>query len=162
MRINDIVIRTVFFLLLMGFWLLLSGRHTVFVTSLGVASAILVVVLLSRMHIIDKHLPSLKSFFRWLGYSIWLSGRIVVSCVKVAFKVLHPRLAIAPGFIRVPMTQKHDFTKMIHANSITLTPGTVSTGLDEASIEVHALDCRDQTGAQAELDRRVSHIEGES
>lgn len=159
MRIGDFVIRAVFFVLLMGFWLLLSSWHTAFIIGLGVVSAILVIALLARMDIIDKRLPAAKSFFRWVGYSIWLSWQVVASCVKVALTVLHPKLPVAPGFIRAPMTQKHDFTRMIHANSITLTPGTISTGFNETSIEVHALDCRHQTQAQAELDRRVSHIE---
>ncbi len=155
------MIKALFFILLLGFWLLLSNRPQTYLVILGTSSAILVIALLARMDILDRRLPSLQSFLRWLRYSMWLLFRVVSSSTRVALTVLRPKLSIAPGFIRVPMSQKKDFTRMIHANSITLTPGTVSTEFNEGYIEVHALDHRGQQQVQAELDRRVTHIEGE-
>ena len=157
---RDGIIKAVFFVLLFGFWLLLSDRPQMPIVGLGVAGAVLVVALLARMDIIDRHLPSPKALLRWLRYSMWLLLRITSSCMRVALTILRPKLSIAPGFIRVPMTQTKDFTRMIHANSITLTPGTVSTELSDDSIEVHALDHRGQRQALAELDRRVTRLEG--
>ena len=157
---HDGVIKAVFFMLLFGFWLLLSSQPQMPFVVLGAVNAVLVIMLLARMNIIDKRLFSLRSSLRWLRYSMWLVPYVAGSCLRVALAVLRPKLSIAPGFIRVPMTQTKDFTRMIHANSITLTPGTVSTELNDDSIEVHALDHRGQRQAQAELDRRVTYIEG--
>ena len=80
----------------------------------------------------------------------------------MARRILHPRLPIAPRVIRVESSQKTHLGQVIYANSITLTPGTVSVETDEGTIDVHALtretaeDVRSGT-----MDRRVTDIEGE-
>ena len=153
--------RAAFLLLLLVLWLALSSQHTALITTLGVIGAGLVVWLGSRMEILGARLHTPGFYLRLPRYMIWLSGRVVASCVRVAFIVLHPRLLISPGFIRVPMTQKRDLGKLVHANSITLTPGTLSTRVEEDHIEVHMLRC-DTGDEHADLDRRVTRLERES
>ncbi len=155
------LVRVIFFALLLGVWLLVSDQHTGFIIGLGGVSAVLVVWLGSRMEIIGTGLHSPGFYLRLPKYAIWLLGQIIVACVRVAVTVLRPGLPIAPGFIRVPMTQKKDLGKLVHANSITLTPGTVSTRLEDNYIEVHVLNCGGNAAAQASLDRKVSELEGE-
>ncbi len=153
--------RVIFFALLLALWLLLSGRHTPLITMLGVASAAAVVWLGSRMEILGTKLHTFGFYLRLPWYAIWLLGRVAVACVRVTVTVLRPNLRIAPGFIRVPMTQKNDLGKLVHANSITLTPGTVSARVEEDHIEVHALDrTRAAAAEHAALDRKVSRLEG--
>ena len=72
---NDLAVKVLFFILLPGFWLLLSSEQQVFIWAPGVVSAVLVVALLARMDIIDKRSPLLGSFFRRSEYPPWLRGR---------------------------------------------------------------------------------------
>ena len=152
--------RATFVVLLLILWLLLSSRYTLFATALGAVSAGVVVWLSSRMGLLGAGLHTPGFYLRLAGYAPWLLWRITVSCVRVTFTVLRPGLRIAPGFIRVPMTQKGDLGKLVHANSITLTPGTVSAGVEDDHIEVHTLDRRGGRAEQEDLDRRVTRLEG--
>ncbi len=154
--------RVIFFGLLLALWLLLSEQRTTLAMGLGVVSAVLVVWLGARMQILGAGLHTLGFYLRLPRYALWLLGHIAVACVKVAVTVLRPSLPISPGFIRVPMTQKKDLGKLVHANSITLTPGTVSTRLEDDYIEVHALNRGRDDGGQARLDRKVAQLEGEN
>lgn len=80
--------------------------------------------------------------------------------IDVARRILNPKLPIAPMMIRVKASQKGDLARVIFANSITLTPGTVSVDMQGDEIAVHALTPEaaefDETG---EMDRRVSRLE---
>ena len=153
------LLRVIFFALLLTLWLLLSSQHIGFVIALGVASAALVVWLGSRMGILGTGLHTFSFYLRLPWYAAWLLWNITVSCVRVAVTILRPSLPITPGFIRVPMSQKKDLGKLVHANSITLTPGTVSTRLEADYIEVHALNRERGAKGQAQLDRKVTRLE---
>ena len=154
-------LRVIFFALLLIFWLMLSSQHVALIITLGVASAALVVWLGSSMGILGADLHTLSFYMRLPWYALWLAWNMAVSCVRVAVTILHPSLPITPGFIRVPMSQKKDLGKLVHANSITLTPGTASTRIEDDYIEVHALKREDNDAAQTQLDRRVTRLEGE-
>ncbi len=155
------VVRATLFVLLFALWLLLSGQHTPFVTMLGATSAMLVIWLGSRMRIFGAGFHTPGFYLRLPRYTVWLLGHVVVSCVRVAVTVLRPSLPISPGFTRVPMTQKNDLAKLVHANSITLTPGTLSTQVEDDCIEVHTLGLGEDAAAHARLDRKVSRLEGQ-
>jgi multicomponent Na+:H+ antiporter subunit E len=97
------------------------------------------------------------------GYWAWLVWQIMASAVDVSRRVISPRLPIDPVLERLPTSQKTDVGRAIYANSITLTPGTVSTDLRDDMVQVHALT----SGAmerlrQGEMDARVTSLEGES
>ena len=153
--------RVIFFALLFGFWLLLSSQHTVWMITLGVVSAALVFWLSSRMKISGTQVHTVGVYLRLPRYSVWLLRRIIVSNITVAWVMLQPKLLISPEFIRVPMTQKKDLGKLVHANSITLTPGTVSTDIGDDYIEVHRLIKQDDD-EQVEFDRRATWLEGKN
>ena len=97
---------------------------------------------------------------RYLG---WLTLEVIRSNLDVSRRVLSPRLPISPTLVWVPASQKTELGRVIFANSITLTPGTVSIDVQENEIEVHALS---REGAEAllegEMDRRVRAMEWES
>ena len=98
---------------------------------------------------------------RPLGYAGWLAVEIVKSNIDVASRILNPGLPIQPQVIRVRSTQKTDLGRVIFANSITLTPGTVSMEIRGDEIIVHALstDAAD-FDASGEMNRRVTALEG--
>ncbi len=146
---------------LYSLWLLLSGHFEPLLLTLGAFSCLLVVLIALRMEVIDHESHPLHLTPRLPLYWIWLLWEIVKSNLAVARLILAPRLSISPTVVRVTATQKSDLGRVIFANSITLTPGTVSMSLDDDQIEVHALTngMADQleTGA---MDRRVTRLEG--
>ena len=95
-----------------------------------------------------------------LFYAPWLIWQIVKANVDVARRILDPRLPIRPHVIRIRAGQKTDLGRVIYANSITLTPGTVTIDLEGRDLRVHALTDEAAEGlATGEMDRRVSSTE---
>lgn len=149
------------FLVLAGIWLLLSAIFDPLLLSLGVLSSVFVVWIVHRMDIVD-HEGHPIHLNLWRLFHFWgiLIGKIVQSNLEVIKLALHPRLPITPTLTRVTATQETALGKVIFANSITLTPGTVSLGVNESSIDVHCLcgEYGDDLG-NGELDRQVSRLE---
>ena len=144
-------------------WLIWSGHFTPFLIGLGLASVILVVLLVRRMGLIDGESVPIGLGLRPLLYLPWLLLQIVKANFQVARIVLNPRLPIRPQLLRVPTEQSSDLGRVIYANSITLTPGTVSIDLDGGGITVHALDDAGADGVrEGEMGRRVCRLESRS
>lgn len=144
-------------------WLLLSGHYVPLLLSLGVASCAFIVWLMHRMDAIDHESFPLHLSARGMAYWPWLLWEIVKSNVTVARIIIDPKLPISPTLVTVRATQKTDVGKVIYANSITLTPGTISVHMEGDEITVHALT-RDgaESFADPEMDRRVTKLEGMS
>ena len=142
-------------------WLALSGYFKLLLVSFGIVSCLLVTWLGARMDRIDgEHHFGLVRPLATLRYIGWLTLEVIKSNLDVARRILSPRLSISPTVIRVPSSQKTELGRVIFANSITLTPGTVSIDVQEGEIEVHALS---KEGAdallQGEMNRRVTAVE---
>ena len=96
-------------------------------------------------------------------YLPWLLWEIVKSNIDVAKIILNPKLPMRPHIIRVASSQKSDVGMATFANSITLTPGTITLAIREGEIIVHALADEFADGLQnGEMDRRVTAFEGEA
>lgn len=140
-------------------WLLLSGYFDALLLILGLISCAFVVWIAKRQDVVDHegHPIHLRPV-RWILYSIWLIGEIVKSNIDVAKRVWNPKLPISPTIVKVP-ADSDELRQVIYANSITLTPGTVSIDLTDATITVHALT---REGAAAletgEMGRRVHDV----
>lgn len=150
-------------LVLFGVWLLWSGHFEPLLLSFGVASCALVVIIVRKMKIVDRESAPVELTLRTLLYLPWLLWEIVKANIDVARRILDPRLPISPRIIKVKAGQRHDIARVIYANSITLTPGTVSIDTEGDEITVHALT---EDAARAvesgEMDRRVTRLEGSS
>lgn len=148
-------------LVLFALWLFLSGVFEPLLIVLGAVSAVIVVVLAHRMDVIDREGHPVHLTWRALLFWPWLASEIVKANMDVSRRVLDPRLPITPTLVRVKASQKTDLGQVIYANSITLTPGTVSVDLQDDYILVHALTREGaQTLAEGEMDRRVGSVEG--
>ncbi len=144
-------------------WLLLSGHFEPLLLSLGVASCLFVAFIAHRMDVADREGHPVHLTWRSLTYWPWLAWEIVKSNIEVARLILDPRLPIDARCITVETSQKSDLGRVAYANSITLTPGTVSIFVRPDSIEVHALTPALAEGLESgEMDRRVTAMEGES
>jgi multicomponent Na+:H+ antiporter subunit E len=141
-------------------WLVLSGHYTRMVISFGIASVVLVVWLASRMRLIDEEGQTVQLGWRILPYYLYLLSEIGKANIDVIRRILTPGLPISPTVVELRTTQKSDLGRVLYANSITLTPGTVSLDVWQNGIRVHALS---QEGARAlaagDMDRRVTAAE---
>lgn len=146
---------------LLAFWLVLSGHYTILTVAAGVLSAIAVARLAARMGVLDREGHPVLLALRATTYWPWLAVEIAKSTWDVTRIVLHPRLPISPTMINVHASQKTSVGLVTYANSITLTPGTISARVTGNSILVHALT-RDGAASLAAggMDRRVARIEG--
>ncbi|MEK6593505.1 MAG: Na+/H+ antiporter subunit E, partial [Pseudomonadota bacterium] len=114
------------FLVLYGFWLLLSGYFTAFLMSTGAVVAVGVVLLTRRMDLVDHEGHPIHLGWRILTYWPWLVIEIVKSAWDVSRIIVNPRLPISPTLVRAATSQKTVVGVVTYANSITLTPGTIS------------------------------------
>ncbi len=147
-----------------GLWLLLSGYFDVpLLLGFGVLSCALVVFVAWRTEVIDPEERPLRLRFNLhiFSYWPWLLWQIVLSNLDVAKRILDPKLPISPTPISLRPTQHSDLGRVIYANSITLTPGTVTTALSGDTLEVHALT-REAADSllEGDMDRRVTRLEG--
>jgi len=142
-------------------WLLLSGHYVPLLLVLGALSVGLCVLIALRMDLIDYEGVPIHLTPSALRYWPWLLVEIVKSNIDVAWRVVSPGLDISPTLFETKCSQRSDLGQVVYANSITLTPGTVSADLDSGVIVVHALT---EAGATAvlggEMDRRVTELEG--
>jgi multicomponent Na+:H+ antiporter subunit E len=130
-------------------WLLWSGLYTPLLISLGVASCLLVVWLVRRFESIDHESVPVHLGLPVLTYWAWLLKEIVVSSIQVSKIILSPKLNIQPQVIEVESRALSVVGQVIFGNSITLTPGTMTTSISHTGkVTVHALT---QDGAEGVL-----------
>ena len=149
------------FLLLCGAWVLWSGHLEPKLLGFGLFSCLLVMVIVLRMGIVDEESNPYHLAPRLLVYLPWLFWQIVKSNIDVTRLILHPDRPISPKLIYVRPSQITPIGQTGYANSITLTPGTVTLDVRDGRILVHALT---ESGAydlvQGEMDRRATWLEG--
>lgn len=147
---------------LAALWLLLSGYfHDIQLLSFGAASVILCIFFGRQARVIDEEgapvgmLPHIPRYWLWLAIEI---GKANIAVARQALAVT-PKLS--PKVVRVPMTQRTNAGRATFANSITLTPGTVSIDMTDGEIVVHALteDLAD-IAALADMGEHVTRAEG--
>lgn len=127
-------------IILFVFWLLLSGHFDPLLLGLGIASVGLTMFLIHRMDILDHESFPTQLMASLPGFSSYLLLEIIKSNIDVLKRILSWRSkSISPQFEELPLPQKTDLGRVIYANSITLTPGTVSVELTTDSVMVHAL-----------------------
>lgn len=146
--------------LLIGFWLLNSGHYSNLMLFLGLSSILVVLYLSYRMNIIDNESQPFALVFKFTAYSIWLFKQIIDSNITVVKCIWLGNSSISPSFKKIPVSQQTDLGKVIYANSITVTPGTVTVDIDKQQFLVHAL-CRDSITEleSGDMDKRVTQLE---
>lgn len=141
-------------------WLLLSGHFDPLLLGFGVASILLVLVISHRMDVVDHEGQPLQVTRKTIPYMFWLAKEVWKSNLDVIRRILSPKLDISPTLAEVPAPQQTDLVRSMYANSITLTPGTVSIRTENDRILIHALS---QQGAddvlQGEMSDRLVAIE---
>jgi multicomponent Na+:H+ antiporter subunit E len=146
--------------LLFAFWLVLSGHFEPLLIGFGIGSTALVVYIAMRMDVVDEEGLPLNMGGRFWVYMPWLMKEILVANLHVAKIILTPSLPITPIVVRYRSSQETDLGKVIYANSITLTPGTITIGIYGQELEIHSLTWVDVDGREEdEMDQRVTWVE---
>ncbi|MCW8861469.1 MAG: Na+/H+ antiporter subunit E [Rhodospirillales bacterium] len=145
-------------------WLLLSGFYDdPLLLGLGVVSTVLVVYIAHRMDVIDHEGHPVQLSFGGVMYWPWLLWEIVKSNIGVAKVILSPSMPATPVFFKIKSSQKTDLGRTIYANSITLTPGTITVAIDGEDFLIHALTREGAKGVMSgKMDRKVSRLEAPS
>ena len=151
------------FALLLATWLLLSGHTDTFLVGCGVVASLMVTVIAHRMGATDREGHPIHLVWRIPFYHGWLAWQIACSNVTVVRTILAPTRKLDPAADWVPASQKSTVGLVTFANSITLTPGTVSVSVESDRIYVHALSRRGLDALKdGAMDRRVRSFEGEN
>ncbi len=151
------------FLVLFGFWLLLSGHYTPFLLISGAAVSLIIALLGLRVGYLDEEGLPVERIPAGLRYWPWLVKEMAKSAFDVTRIVLNPRLPISPRLFRTGISQETDIGVVTYASSITLTPGTITAIYDREDRElvVHALTEAGAAGVrEGTMDRRVRRFEG--
>ena len=149
--------------ILFAVWLLLSGHIETLFIVFGLFTCTVAVWVSVRMGIVDRESVPVHLLGRAIAYVPWLVWEVFKSNVRVARIILSPRIRVDPSIVHFRASQTTDLGRFIYANSITLTPGTVSVETDEGTIDVHAMTREAAEDVRSgDMDRRVTDMEGES
>ena len=147
------------FITCLGFWLVLSGHLEPLPLALGVLAAF-AVAWLNRDR--ERLSPALRAIPRLLRYLPWLLKEVAAANLQVVRVVLDPRLPVAPALIRVRAPFTGDVALTTLANSITLTPGTVTLDVEGSDLIVHALTASAAAGLEhGDLAARIERVFGD-
>lgn len=150
---------TILFFLYMILWLSLSGHYEPLIIGFGVLSCLLCVYITRKSGFLDiEGFPS-HLFYGLPSYFIWLSYEILKANYDTAKVIFSSN--INPQVFNVKSSQKTVAGQVTYANSITLTPGTVTIQIDDDNFEIHALTKEMAEDVKSgEMDKRVSVLEG--
>ncbi len=147
-------------LTLAAFWLANSEHYTSLMLLFGVISIACVVFIAHRMDVIDHEAQPLHLTFKIPAYHAWLIKEIFLANLLVVKHIWLGNKSISPVFATITASQNTEMGKVIYANSITLTPGTVTVDMEGDQFLVHALLKESIKDLEAgEMDRRVTQLE---
>lgn len=143
-------------------WVLWSGHAEPLLLGLGGLSILATVALAVRMGIVDgEGVPLAIARPGQLTYTPWLVWQVVLSSWDVGRRVWWRDPGLSPRMVTVTPGQATWTGKVLYANSITLTPGTISVTMEDAEIRVHALHAEAAAGlGSGDMDRRITALEG--
>ena len=135
----------VFFILGLVFWLLLTFKITVPNLIVGSAASLICTLIFAKYYFtsVGKFLQP-KRWFWLIIYLVVFIWECIKANFDVAYRVLHPRMPIKPGIVKVKTTLKSEFAKMLLANSITMTPGTLTVDIIGDDFYIHWIYVRSQ------------------
>jgi multicomponent Na+:H+ antiporter subunit E len=126
------------FILSMVFWLMLTFEFTVPNIIVGAVASCITSLIFARFFVKNVYkLIQPHRYFWFLVYLIVFIWECIKANIDVAYRVLHPAMPIRPGIVKVKTTLKSEMAKMLLANSITMTPGTISVDIIDDYLYIH-------------------------
>ncbi len=146
-----------------SFWILLSGEFTFILMTSGIVAS-LMVAYLSHDIFIGKADIKVETgrVLKFIKYLPWLLWKVILANFEIAYLVLHPKMLVDPQIVRFKPDLKTDLGIVTLANSITLTPGTVTVEANKEEFVIHAIWRKSAEGIiSGEMQRKVKKIEGD-
>jgi multicomponent Na+:H+ antiporter subunit E len=126
------------FILSLIFWMLLTFELTVANIIVGIVASVITALFFGRFFITNVYkLLQPRRYFWFIIYLFVFIWECLKANFDVAYRVLHPAMPIRPGIVKVRTTLKSDMAKMLLANSITMTPGTISVDIIGDYLYIH-------------------------
>lgn len=147
------------FAVMLIFWVILSGMFDAFHLTLGVLCCLLIAHFSHDLLFYgDCKQPWGRSFIGFVAYLPWLFYQIIIANLQVAYVVLHPRMLdlIDPHVVRFKTRLKRPLAKVTFAQSITLTPGTITVSIHEDEFSVYALTRSASDSLPGEMEARIA------
>lgn len=149
------------FVLLLAVWVIFSGFFDPFHLILGFISCGIVTWVSADLLFEDRSIPLRRRLVqagRLVGYVVWLLGQIVIANIFLLRLAFGPCERLQPQIVRYETGLKSDFEKFLLANSITLTPGTVTIKILGSTYYIHAINDEAAAGLDGEMERRIARI----
>lgn len=128
--------------------------------SLGLLSIALVVWLTVRMDARDREMPPIHLTLGLPRYWWWLFTKVLRANIEVAAHAWRPRLAISPATAHIRIGLRSALGKVIYANTVSLSPGTVTMGIEDQTVLVHSLTEKGIDDLRSpEMERRIRPLE---
>lgn len=150
------------FVILFGIWVVLSGRFDGFHLALGVFSCLLVALISTDLLLPNPNLKRMPGLWlRFIAYIPWLLYQVLVANIHVMYLVFHPRMMsrIDPRIMEFDSRLKSDMARVTLANSITLTPGTVTIHVSlYGHITFHVIDIESGKTLPFIMESRIAEV----
>ena len=159
--IGRVIHFAIIFVLLFIFWMLLSGRFDAFHLTLGVISCALVTYFSGDLLISSYEEGRVPFYLRFVVYVPWLIYQIFLSSIHMMTLVFHPKplTRISPRIIRFRSKLTNEIALVTFANSITLTPGTITVTVSvDGEFRVHAIDEFSGDALPGDMEKKIARI----
>lgn len=144
-------------------WLALSGHYEALMLGFGTASCLFVFWICARLKLITAEAVPIGLLLRLPVYTVWLLGQIARSNLDIGWRLLAPKRFIRPTLVAFETRQHSDLGRAILANSITLTPGTATVGMENGRAVIHSLTrVQDSDIRDGLMDQRVRWLVGKA
>ncbi len=148
------------FLALFATWVTLSGHYSPYFLVSGAACSAFTAWLMKRLQVFGEGAWPLDPLRLVAIYLPWLVWQVLKANVDVARRVWSPRVGIEPQLVRVPCRLQTEAGLALLANSITLTPGTVTIAIEDNALVVHSLSDRaTEAVLRPEMQDRIASME---
>ncbi len=138
MKIKNIIVA---FFLLLATWFLLNGKYDLVTLGIGsLVSLFISLVICKKCEIFSEMNFSPKGIMYFFAYIFVFLIELVKSNLDIAMIVLSPSLPIKPGIVEVETKLKSKLGRMVLANSITLTPGTLTVKIENDTFFIHCVN----------------------
>jgi multicomponent Na+:H+ antiporter subunit E len=147
------------FVIMAGTWVLLSGKFDAFHLALGVVCCAIVAYMSHDLLFPASPKGLVSQWLRFARYVPWLMVEIGKASLHVTYLVFHPRMMdlIDPRIIKFRSKLQNDLSLVTFANSITLTPGTITVYVSiDGDFKVHAIDKTSGDPLPGEMEARIS------
>ena len=146
-------------LLLFSIWMILSANVEIANIFVGLGVSLSVALLYIKMFASEK-IEMINPYYLFV-YILILIKNLVISNLQIAKRTLSPDMKLNPAVVKVKTELKSDWKKLLLANSITLTPGTLTLDIIDDMLYIHVIECKDKENAShitEEFEKIISKI----